>query len=83
MLVIKNKFLFNSIKTIKQGMKKNNLLKIKDMIKYIKNLQEMIDIIKILYNQPSKFQTVLELINRCNIIVDIIEKCKTKFNLIK
>ena len=53
------------------------------MIKDIKNLKEMIDIIKILYNQPSKFQTVLELINRCNIIVDIIEKCKTKFNLIK
>ena len=53
------------------------------MMQGIKILREMLDIIKVLINQPSKFQTVLELINRSNYLLENLQKSKTKLNLVK
>jgi hypothetical protein len=53
------------------------------MMQGVKILREMLDIIKILINQPSKFQTVLELINRSNNLLENLQKSKTKLNLVK
>jgi hypothetical protein len=63
-VLMKKTLLVNSAKQIKLGMKKDKLKKVYQMMKDFKSLKEILDLLRILSKDQSKYQITQDLINK-------------------
>lgn len=59
---LKQGFMINGLKCIKIGLKKKSINETKDHLKNLNSLKEIIDLLKVLSTNPSKFELVNELL---------------------
>jgi hypothetical protein len=71
-ILLKNKFLINSGLNIQKGIKKGNLNNMLNIFKNVKSIKEILDLLKILSGNPSKYQVVNDLISKGRELMDKI-----------
>jgi hypothetical protein len=81
--VIKKKVLVNSAKSIQLGNKRKNLWLMITTMRSIKSLKEILDLLKILANNPSKYGVTQDLINKGKEILSSLQIKKKGSNLLK
>lgn len=72
--VIKLKLIENSAKTIQLGVKRKNLSNMIQIMKNIKSLKKILELLKVLANNPSKYQVCQDLLNKSRMIISTVYK---------
>ena len=76
--IVKKNFLFNSARSMQLGLKKRNLSNIMSTINNIKSLKDILELLKILTNNPSKYQVTQELLNKGKDLISNIRQINSK-----
>lgn len=80
---IKSHLLTNTSKTIKLGIKKNNTHRILQMMKNFKSLKDIIDLLRILSKDQSKYQLTQDLLNKGKDLISKLNINKRSPNIMK
>ena len=80
---MKKNFLMNANLSIKAGIKKKNIQKTISLLKEIDFVQKSAKLIKTLMNVPSKYQTVLDLQEKSNKMLQNLSTKKNKLLIMK
>jgi hypothetical protein len=62
--IIRKSFLINAASNIKKGIKKKNLTEVINFIKNVKQLKEILDVLRVLVNNPQKLLMAFDLVQK-------------------